>query len=1318
MNAIARILAIAPLALGLASPLGASVTVSVDMDPGTPGIQNSLQALPGQNLTVDLVIAVDAAGVSSYSISLNSDTVELSLNGAPAAANNSVLPGGLTSLAAPSESRALGQVHSFNGATLGIGPVSTSFVIGSIAFTAPMPATDSSLDLTPGFFQPLIDGMFDNAGLPVTPVFSGGTLDLSPLGATVTTLADSGPGSLRATIAALPPGGTITFDPSLDGGTIALASQISLDKNLTVDASALPGGLTISGNGSSRVLEIGPSPTVVARFDVGGDSSNGSNQTLLAGWADLNPSNMTATQNGVTLTIGDTSPESRNRTGPVIAGNPLENVLRDFLFTRSSDGAVAVTFSGLTANVDYEITGYAYDSSGANNETGYWYLGSVAPANLQHSWLSSIATLDDPGDIFVLTGTADSSGTLTYLVTTDNTSRINGFVVRRALNVTLDSLTLTGGNAQSDPGGGINNSGTLTLNQSTLSGNEAKSGGGIYNSGTLTLNQCTFAGNSAEDGGGIYNNGTLTLIQSTIAGNSGAYGVGIYNTGMLTLIRSTLSGNTGTNGGGISNDGTLTLADSIVADNSAPLAPDVRNTDGSINVSGTNLISDLSESGLLADPSILVGGAQLAPLGDYGGPTRTMPPLPGSPAIDAAGTTDPGGTDQRGLPRFVNGALDIGAVETGNAAPGFDVVASLDDNVNGAADGVSLREAIVFAVSGSNITFDPLLDGLTITLGGSQILLHKDVHIDASALANGITISGNNASRVFEIAAGTTASLANLTLTGGNATEGGGIRIASGTLTLRDMTLSQNVASDGGGGLYSIGSAVVIINSTISDNSASYAGGLRKDEGIMQLENVTLVNNAATTGTGGGIDSFSGMLEMNSCTISGNSTSVSGGGITIYEGTVNLRNTIIAANTAPVGPDVENTLNPGTLALTGGNLLGDAADSGLSAGQQVILAADPLLAPLGNYGGPAATMPPLPGSPAIDAGALPPTNELAAWTFETSQPDLQNQAIITGIAAENGPATASASGIHADPGTDYTNPLGNGSVESFGSNSWAIGDYYEFSVPGTGHSTFTVTFAQTSSSTGPAEFTFEYSVDGSNFTAFADYTVLENGSPFPSWNSSVSEPAYNFVFDLSDVTALNDASNVHFRLTCRSNVSASGGTIGIQGASRVDNFVVSAVPILTDQRGFARPNGPAPDIGAVEAYAFTSQGFVDTDSDGIDDRLETGIFGNLTTANATSDTDGDGSSDKDEIANMTNARDPNDSFRILSFTKAAGFTPANPAFDLTMSTFPGLNYRLERQSDLTNAFQPFGDDFTATEFTSTFQVTLSPSRDFVRAARK
>ena len=117
-------------------------------------------------------------------------------------------------------------------------------------------------------------------------------------------------------------------------------------------------------------------------------------------------------------------------------------------------------------------------------------------------------------------------------------------------------------------GGGIDNYGTatLTLTNSTLSGNSAafSGGGGIFNSGTatVTLTNSTLTGNSAVSGGGIYNFGTATLTNSTLTGNSA--GVDrrrrrIFNggTATLTLTNSTLSGNSASyDGGGIFNGGT------------------------------------------------------------------------------------------------------------------------------------------------------------------------------------------------------------------------------------------------------------------------------------------------------------------------------------------------------------------------------------------------------------------------------------------------------------------------------------------------------------------------------------------------------------------------------------------------------------------------------------------------------------------------------------------------------------------------------------------------------------------------------------------
>jgi hypothetical protein len=139
-------------------------------------------------------------------------------------------------------------------------------------------------------------------------------------------------------------------------------------------------------------------------------------------------------------------------------------------------------------------------------------------------------------------------------------------------------------------GGAICNLGTLTVADSTLSGNTTKgdypagSGGGIYSSGTLTVIASTLSGNSAGYGGGIENGGVLTIIASTLSGNSligpslppppyDVYGGGIDNWGTATVIASIVSGNTaqtpGTaTGGGIYSRGTLTIIASTITGNS------------------------------------------------------------------------------------------------------------------------------------------------------------------------------------------------------------------------------------------------------------------------------------------------------------------------------------------------------------------------------------------------------------------------------------------------------------------------------------------------------------------------------------------------------------------------------------------------------------------------------------------------------------------------------------------------------------------------------------------------------------------------------
>ena len=306
------------------------------------------------------------------------------------------------------------------------------------------------------------------------------------------------------------------------------------------------------------------------------------------------------------------------------------------------------------------------------------------------------------GDDLAVSGDLDITGDLTLIGAGTASTIIDGGGVDRVLDidpsgagvsVTISNLTVRGGNAAGQAGGGIRNLGTLSLSNVTLAANSSGvNGGGLLNLGTLTLTNTTVSGNTAgTDGGGIYNSGggTLTITASTLSGNSansaGRNGGGIFNASAATLTNVTVSGNSANSGGGgvFNSGGTATLLNVTLGENSAPIGGGISNPAGTVtltntlvaNSTGGNCSGAISSGGnnLDSGSSCAFAGAGdlsnrdplLGVLANNGGATQTRALSAGSPAIDAGSNAACPATDQRGVARPfpAGGNCDIGAFE-------------------------------------------------------------------------------------------------------------------------------------------------------------------------------------------------------------------------------------------------------------------------------------------------------------------------------------------------------------------------------------------------------------------------------------------------------------------------------------------------------------------------------------------------------------------------------------------------------------------------------------------------------------------------------
>jgi CSLREA domain-containing protein len=252
----------------------------------------------------------------------------------------------------------------------------------------------------------------------------------------------------------------------------------------------------------------------------------------------------------------------------------------------------------------------------------------------------------------------------------DQPSEYGGGAILNSItgNLTLSRCILTANQAEG-PGGSLDNAGTATLLDVTISGNSAENGGGVFNSSTIELSGVTFTGNAAvQYGGGFQNDKFATLTNVTISANTAPFGGGIYNDDELTLINTTLYANSTA----IDNElgGTTVFKNTIVAGSTGDNCTNVGIIRSDFNIDSGASCNFIGANDLInTDP--LLGGLQ-----DNKGLTWTHELLEGSPAIDqgdnsivlALTNAAPPSADGDGDESKI---CDIGAYEHNGAFPSF-----------------------------------------------------------------------------------------------------------------------------------------------------------------------------------------------------------------------------------------------------------------------------------------------------------------------------------------------------------------------------------------------------------------------------------------------------------------------------------------------------------------------------------------------------------------------------------------------------------------------------------------------------------------------
>ena len=511
-------------------------------------------------------------------------------------------------------------------------------------------------------------------------------------------------------------------------------------RSLARTGSALGGaGVVVAGSAAALLAAFAGSAGASATLTVDSSADGTPDATHCT---DLTPGNCTlrdaalaavdgdtitfdAAVTNITLTDGGISTRAVSLIGPGSSALTITSAGAAGAYALFSVGGVGdAVISGMTLTKNRTQTSndgkFTLDDVAITGSTGAYggalYAGNIGELEIKNSRFEDNSATDNGGAIYIYND-HDTTITNSDFLNKESATAGGAIYASYANNVSLIDSEVSGNRAAEHGGGlyfGMGNEYAVNIIGCTLDSNASDSyGGAVYFGGSLNVvvSDTTVSNNTAKGGAGLDFDGTnidATINNSTITANTtsnGGAGIYINESSSLTVNQSTISANVaeGTasqsyGGGGIAiGDSTavVTLSGTIVSGNTSALAGladiGLYKTDPTATGSFTATNSLIGE----VDSRITVNGSNnvnstdpmLGALADNGGATKTMAPLPGSPAIDAG--PSPVATfvgnefDQRGagFARVVGGLVDIGAFEIQPAPEPTTTTAGTDEPV-------------------------------------------------------------------------------------------------------------------------------------------------------------------------------------------------------------------------------------------------------------------------------------------------------------------------------------------------------------------------------------------------------------------------------------------------------------------------------------------------------------------------------------------------------------------------------------------------------------------------------------------------------------